>query len=76
MIKGGAFHLRRPFGFGDECFATYFWMNSSSTSVMFFPSAAVTDLKLLCSSMGTFRFIRFTCCSSGCLIFLTSFHRR
>ncbi len=30
-------------------------MNSSSTSVMFSPSAAVTDLKVLCSLTGTFR---------------------
>jgi hypothetical protein len=33
-------------------------MKSSSTSVMFWPCAAVTDLKVLCSSIGTFKFMR------------------
>src|SRR4051812_35262098 len=72
-VESGAFHLRRPLGFGDEFLLTYSWINSRRTSVMFWPWAAVAALKALCSSTGTFRFIRFTCCGSGCLMALTSF---
>src|SRR3954464_4397003 len=72
-VESGAFHLRRPLGFGDEFLLTYSWINSRRTSVMFWPWAAVAALKVLCNSTGTFRFIRFTCCGSGCLIALTSF---
>src|ERR1700751_3709923 len=50
-VEGGAFHLRRPFGLvAVEWSPTYSWMYFNSTSVMFWPWAAVMDLKALCSS--------------------------
>ncbi len=76
-IQGGAFHWRRLFCFLAicPCSATYCWMCSINTSVMFTPWAAVADLKALWSSMGTFRFKRFTSDSVAFLIFLTSSQR-
>ncbi len=57
QVKGGAFHLRRPFGCG-ECLAMYCSMNCTNTSVIFSPRAAETDLKELCSAIGTLTFKR------------------
>ena len=71
-VEGGALHERRRFGFGEAFFATYDWMNSSNTVVMSRPCAAVEALKLLCKSMGTFRFILFIPNSLTVLILLTS----
>jgi len=47
QVEGGALHERRRFAFEEVFFVMYHWMNSSSTSVMFLPWAAVVDLKLL-----------------------------
>jgi hypothetical protein len=74
--EGGALHQRRPFGFGEPCLEMSCWMKSSKTSVMFWPWAAVMDLKVLCRSTGTLRFILSTCGSSAFLILLTFFHRK
>jgi len=51
-------------------------MNFSSSSVMFWPRAAVAALKALCNSIGTFRFMRLTSSLLTVMIGLTSFLQR
>jgi hypothetical protein len=47
QIARGALHARLLFfGATSPFLATYFWMNSRSTSVISKPCAAVADLKL------------------------------
>src|ERR1019366_2294067 len=59
-VKGGALHARLPFlGAAGSFLATYFSMNSRSTSVISRPCAAVVDLKLRGSSVGVLIFKRF-----------------
>src|ERR1019366_493100 len=70
-VEGGALHARRRFGFVEECLSTYASMNFSSTVVISRPCLAVEALKLLCNSMGTFRFILFIPNSLTVLILLT-----
>jgi len=60
-VKRGPRQTRRPFfGATAPCLSTYFWIKSSSTTVISSPFDAVADLNWLWSSVGTLTFILLT----------------